>query len=159
MEMDDIKLVQDENIEILNQILNAYRGAERKSKRILEVVLAICVAALYFVLFDLLGGLWGLVLTIAVLFIGFLCIENLGITFKNAPESDGKLAYQACVAMWILVEIKKGNYRTDIANVIGVSSGTHLSLYREFIQLYPTFASKELEKLSKINVDRKDMFS
>lgn len=159
METSDIKLVQDENIETLNQILNAYRGAERKNKLILELVLVVCVAALYFALFDLLGGLWGFILTIVILFIGVLCIEKLGITFKNAPESAGKLAYQACVAMWVLIEIKKGNYRTDISNVIGVSSGTHLSLYREFIQLYPTFASKELEKLSKINVDRKDMFS
>lgn len=153
----DIKLVQNENIEILNQIVNAYRGAERKSKRILELVLVVCVAALYFVLFDLLGGLWGFILTIVILFIGMLCIEKLGITFKNAPESDGKLAYQACVAMWVLIEIKKGNYCADISNVIGVSSGTHLNLYREFIQLYPTFASKELEKLSKIETTYRDM--
>ena len=157
MKTADIKMIQDENIETLNQILNAYRGAERKSKRILEIILAACVAALYFVLFDLLGGLWGFILTIVILVVGFLCIEKMGITFKNALASDGKLAYQACVAMWVLVQIKKGNYRTDMANVIGVYSGKHLDLYKEFIQLYPEFASKTLEKLSKIETTYRDI--
>ena len=109
-------------------------------------------------LFDLLGGLWGFVLTIAIIAIGILCVEKLGITFNNAPMSDTKLAYRASVAMWTLVEIEKGTYRTDIANVIGVGSGSHIGLYKKFIQLYPEFASKSLEKLAKIETTYKDMY-
>ena len=157
MESNALEIVKKENIETLNQILEAYRGAERKSKIILEIILVICAAALYFVLFDLLGGLWGFVVTIAVIAIGVWCVEKLGITFNNAPVSDAKLAYQASVAMWILIEIEKGTYRTDIANVIGVSSGNHVALYKKFIQLYPEFASKSLEKLAKIETTYKDM--
>lgn len=157
MDLNALEIVKKENVETLNQILEAYRGAERKSKIILEIILVICAVALYFVLFDLLGGLWGFVLTIAVIAIGVLCVEKLGITFNNAPMSDAKLAYQASVAMWILIEIEKGTYRTDIANVIGVSSGNHVVLYRNFIKLYPEFASKSLEKLAKIETTYKDM--
>lgn len=157
METSDIKIVQNENITMLKQIIETYCGAERKSKRILEIILAVCVAALYFLLFDLFGGIWGFILTIAIIGVGVLCIEKLEITFKNAPVSDGKLAYRACVAMWVLVEIKKGKYRTDIANVIGVRSGKHLPLYNEFIQYYPEFSSRGLEKLAKIETTYKDM--
>lgn len=157
MDSNALEIVKKENIETLNQILEAYRGAERKSKIILEIILVICAATLYFVLCDLLGGLWGFVLTFAVVAAGLLCVEKLGITFNNAPVSDAKLAYQASVAMWILVEIEKGTYRTDIANVIGVGSGNHIGLYKKFIQLYPEFASKSLEKLAKIETTYKDM--
>ena len=158
MESNDLEFVKKENIEALNQILEAYRGAERKRKIILEIIWVICAAALYFVLFDLLGGLWGFVLTIAVIAMGVLCVEKLGITFNSAPMSDAKLAYQASVAMWILIEIEKGTYRTDIANVIGVSSGNHVALYKNFIKLYPEFASKSLEKLAKIETTYKDIY-
>ena len=157
MDSNALEIVKKENIETLNQILEAYRGAERKSKFILEIILVICAAALYFVLFDLLGGLLGFVLTIAIIAIGVLCVEKLGITFNNAPMSDTKLAYRASVAMWVLIEIEKGTYRTDIANVIGVGSGNHVALYKNFIKLYPEFASKSLEKLAKIETTYKDI--
>ena len=158
MDLDALKILKKENIEALNQILEEYRGAERKSKMVFEIILIVCAAALYFVLFYLLGGLWGFVLTIAIIAIGILCVEKLGITFNNAPMSDTKLAYRASVAMWALVEIEKGTYRTDIANVIGVGSGSHIGLYKKFIQLYPEFASKSLEKLAKIETTYKDMY-
>ena len=157
MDSNALEIVKKENIETLNQILEAYRGAERKSKTVLEIILVICAVALYFVLFDLLGGIWGFVVTIIIIGVGILCVEKLGITFNNAPASDAKLAYQASIAMWILIEIEKGTYCTDIANVIGVGSGNHIGLYKEFIQLYPEFANKLLEKLAKIETTYKDM--
>ena len=157
MDSNSLEIVKKENIEALNQILEAYRGAERKRKIILEIIWVICAAALYFVFFDLLGGLWGFVLTIAVIAIGVVCVEKLGITFNNAPMSDAKLAYQASVAMWIFIQIEKGQYHTDIANVICVDSGKHIDLYKEFIRFYPEFASKSLEKLAKIETTYKDM--
>ena len=152
-----LELAKNEHIKMLNQILTAYRSTERKSKQILGFVVVVCAVALYFVLFDLLGVFWGLILTIAIVGVGFMCVVNLGITLKNAPPSDGKLAYQACVAMYTLIEIKKGTYRTDIANIICVSDGTHLDLYQKFIQLYPSFASKDLKKLATLDVQQKDI--
>ena len=116
-----------------------------------------CIFAIYFLLFDLLGGLWGFILTVAVISIGGVCVDKLGITFNNAPMSDAKLAYQASVAMWILIQIEKGKYHTDIANVICVDSRKHIDLYKEFIRFYPEFASKSLEKLAKIETTYKDM--
>ena len=86
MDLNALEIVKKENIETLNQILLVYRGAERKSKFILEIIFAICIFAIYFLLFDLLGGLWGFVLTIAIIAIGVLCVEKLGITFNNAPK-------------------------------------------------------------------------
>ena len=152
-----LETAKQENIETLNRILEAYRGAERKSKIVLEIILAIGAVALYLVLSNLLGGVWGFILTFVIVSAALLCVEKLGITFNNAPMSDAKLAYQASVAMWILIEIENGTYRTDIANVIGVASGNHIALYKKFIQLYPTFASKSLEKLAKIETTYMDM--
>jgi len=50
----------------------------------------------------LFGGIWGYILTVAILGIGVYCISALGDSFKNVFVSDGKLAYQACVTMEIL---------------------------------------------------------
>ena len=158
MDLQNLELEKQERIENLNEILEIYCSNERKSKRILELIVVILAVALYFVLFDLLGGLGGFILTIAIIGVGVLCIENLGLTFKNAPISDGKLAYQACVNMYILVEIKKGTYSPDVANIICVSRGKHLSLYKEFVQLYPELDSRDLEKLAETEVEQKDMF-
>ena len=55
------------------------------------------------------------------------------------------------------VFLLKSKRDTDIANVIGVGSGNHIGLYKEFIQLYPEFANKLLEKLAKIETTYKDM--
>ncbi len=159
MNSQDLEIARDEQIEILKQIIAIYRGVERKSKRILEIIVIVCAIALYFTFFDLFGGIWGFILTVGIIFVGVLCVENLGITFKNSTISDEKLAYQACVAMDILLQIKKGTYRTDVANILCCGQGKHTALYKEFSQLYPNLATKELEKLAKIKVDQKDMFN
>ena len=116
-------------------------------------------------LFDLLGGMWGYILTIAILFVGMFCYVELGISPspKNAVL-DGKLAYQACETMKALMEIDKeikkapghqyyGSYR------LIVGEGKHLDLYKQFIEVYPELASKGLKKLAKMRLERKNICS
>ena len=158
MDTTELELERKANIEHLNSILNSYRSVERKSKKILDVIVAVCAIAVYFLFSDLLGGIWGYVLTIAFFGIGVYCVNILGISFKNASISDGKLAYQACVTMERLIEIKKGTYRRYETYIICTDSGTHIDLYRRFAQFYPEYACKDLEKLSKIRVENKDIF-
>ena len=157
MNASELHVAQNERIEDLNQVLMAYRGIERKSKRILVAIIVIAIIALFWILTDLLGGLWGYILTIAVLIVGIGCAVKLEISFKNAPESDGQLAYRACVAMDALIQIKEGTYTTYDTFIITVGQGTHLPLYEKFIHLYPEFKSKSLRKLSRTEVSYKDI--
>lgn len=159
MTAQELENVQKEQLEHLNQILDSYHNTTGKSKKILKVIIILAAIALYYFLFDLLGGLWGFVLTIAIIATGVYCVETLEISFANAPISDGKLAYKACIAMDVLIKIKKGIYTEYGINIIGVGQGNHLSLYKEFVRLYPKSASKDLEKLAKIQVDQKDVFN
>ena len=54
-----------------------------------------------------------------------------------------------------LIKIKKGTY-CQYCNIIQGCEGKHLITYKEFSQLYPDLACKDLEKLSKIAVTRED---
>lgn len=156
MNANELQIVQNERIEDLNQVLTAYRSIERKSKRILVAIIVIAVIALYWILTDFLGGLWGYILTIAILMLGLCCAIKLEISFKNAPVSDGQLAYRACVSMDALVQIKKGTYAYHGVHFICVSPGQHLHLYEQFIQFYPEFKCKQLKRLSKIETTYED---
>lgn len=158
MDASELEMERKANIEYLNSILAAYRSAERKSKKLLGAIVIVGIIAVYFLFFDLLGGIWGYIVTIAIIGAGAYCVNTLGISFKNGSVSDGKLAYQACVAMEILIEIKNGTYRQYGAHIISTGTGRHLDLYNRFIQLYPEYACNELRRLAKIQVERKDMF-
>ena len=157
MDTNEIILEQEERINYLNTILSTYRGSERKSKKVLSAIVVVVAVAIYFLLFDLLGGIWGYIVTVAILGIGVYCADKAGLSF-NFTATDGKLAYQACVTMEVLVKIKEGTYRTDIANILTTGTGKHIDLYKKFIRLYPEYASKELEKLAKTEVELKDMY-
>ena len=122
-----------------------------------SVLPVIIVIALYWFLSDFLGGVWGYILTFAIIGIGLFCIETLNISFANTPISDGKLAYRACVAMDALIQIKEGTYATSGVHIITVGQGKHLPLYERFTLLYPEFRSKHLQKLSKIETTYEDM--
>lgn len=159
MDMHELELIKKERLENLNQILDLYRSTSRKSKQVLEIILVLAGVALYWTLFDLLGGFWGFVLTIAIIGVGIFCVENLGLSFKNIPQSEGKLSYQACIEMEALIKIEKGIYSEYGVNIIGVGQGKHLSLYKEFVQLYPEFECKDLEKLSNKSIEQKDIFN
>lgn len=158
MDIHELEIVQKQHIDKLNQVTEAYRNTERRKKKILIFIIYMCIVAFYFLLSDLFGGTWGYILTIAIIGAGIYCISSLGFVFKNTPVSDGKLAYQACISMEILIKIKKETYRTDISNVLTVGSGKHLSLYNEFIELYPEFISNDLERLAKTNIDNTDVY-
>ena len=157
MNTNDIIMEQEERINYLNAILSTYRGSERKSKKVLSAIVIVAAIAIYFLFSDLLGGIWGYIVTIAILGIGAYYADKAGLSL-NIADTDGKLAFQACVTMEVLVEIKEGTYRTDIANILTTGTGKHIDLYKKFIRLYPEYASKELEKLAKIEVELKDMY-
>ena len=155
----ELELAEKENIEIINKVLDDYRSTARKSKLALSVIIVVCAIGMYFLLSDVLGGILGYILTIALLGVCCVCVSTLGITFKNAPVSDGKLAYKACIAMETLINIKNGSYAKWGINLIGVEQGKHIDLYNEFIQYYPELASNALKRLSKINIENKDIYN
>ena len=157
-EFQELNARRDEYIEDLNTALEAYCSVSRKSKRVLEFILFICVVALYFLLSDLFGRTLGFILTFIVLAIAAYCISTLEISFKNTSVSDGKLAYHACIAMEALIEIKNGTYSKFGFHIIGIEEGKHQKLYKEFAQLYPELASQNLKRLARITVTREDMY-
>lgn len=159
MDLQDLKLCKNERIDELNKVIEEYQSSNRKAANILVFVLFGCVSALYFLLFDLFGGILGYALLIATIIIIAYCVDALGISFKKAPIPEGKLAFRACIAMEALIKIKKGTYSEYGVNIIGVSEGTHPQLYEEFARLYPALASKELKKLARITVTHADMFN
>ena len=157
MDYNELEKERAENIRYLDAILTSYRSTKKKSKRLLAGIIVFSIVAIYFLFFDLLGGIWGYILTVAVISVGAYCADKLGISFKNAPASDGKLAYQACIKMETLIAIEKEEYRQYGVHILCTGQGKHLDLYKQFIQLYPEFASKDLEKLASIEVQLKDM--
>lgn len=156
MTNEKLELCRKERIEDLNNVLNIYRSSQRKSKYVLGIIVFACVAALYFLFTNLFGGFWGYILTLIAFCVGVYCVMNLGISFNNAPMSDGQLSCYACIAMDALIKIKKGTYNPQV-NMVHIGEGDHLNMFREFTKLYPELASNDLKKISKINITRKDL--
>ena len=153
----ELKMEQQANLEYLNSILDSYQSSERKSKKILAIIVVIGGIAIYFMFSNLLGSTLGYILTLVVLGIGVYCLNTSGILSKFCSVPDGKLAYQACVTMEILIAIKHKTYRQYGSHVITTSLGNHIELYNRFIQLYPEYASKTLKKLAKKEVKLDDI--
>lgn len=148
------EFVLETEIENLNSILRLYRRNERKKKRIFAFIMVLCAVAMYFLLFDLLGGIWGCIATIAIIGVVAFLVSKLWISFKKISVSDERHAYQACLTMAVLIEIKKGIHRNED---ILIGPGGHYYLYRQFIEMYPEYMSKDLEKLSKIEIKLTDI--
>lgn len=157
MDVYELESEQKRRLEYLDSILNSYRSAERKANKILGAIIIIGSIAMYFMFSCLLGGIWGNVLTIALLGVGVYCAVKLNLPLISTDEIDRKLVYQACVTMEILIEIKKGTYRQFGTHILTTGAGKHHELYKKFIGLYPGYASQALEKLSKIDVKFKDI--
>lgn len=158
MEQFELEIEEKNNKEYLVSILDTFGGSQRKSKKILGVIVIICAIALFFMFSELFDGVWGYILTIAILGAGVYCLDSSGILSKISSVSEGKLAYQACVTMEILIAIKNGTYRQYGSHIITTGVGKHIDLYKRFIQVYPEYAErKELEKLSKIKVELTDI--
>ena len=157
MNAQDLELERKANIEYLNTILDTYCSIERKSKKVLTLIIFISVVAIYFTFSHLLGGTWGYICTIVILMIGIYCLYTLRVASKNLPVSDGKLAYQACITMEHLIEIKKGTYCKHGVHIINTSIGKHLDLYNRFIQYYPEYASNALKRLASVAIEQKDI--
>lgn len=146
---------REEAFDNLDQIIQAYHSTDRKNKKLLALVCLIGAAAVYWLAFDFLGGFWGYVVTIALVGIGVYCFSQ---SFSaSASISDPKLAYTACIAMEKLIKIHEGTYCASGIHIIGISTGTHKELYRQFIRYYPNWDFKALRKLSNINIHYKDL--
>lgn len=157
MTKQELEQEREVNIEYLNDILKAWRSPDRKFRKVFVFIVVLAVIAVYFTASDLFGMTWGYIATIAVLLTALLCADQLGLSFKTEIWPDGKFAYQACVTMEILIAIKKGTYRQYGAHVLTTGTGKHYDLYKKFIQMYPEYKCRDLEKMSKINVEAKDM--
>ena len=157
MTQQELELEQEVNIEYLDAILKAWRSPDRKLRKVFVFIVVLAVIAVYFTASDLLGMTWGYIATIAVLFAAFFCADQLGLSFKTEIWPNGKFAYQACVTMEILIAIKKGTYREYGAHILTTGTGKHHDLYKKFIHMYPEYKCRDLEKMSKINVELKDM--
>ena len=159
MDAYELEIEQNAAIESLNVILNTYASDERKSKKTLIFIVFACAIGIYFTFYDLLGGIGGYILTIAILSVGAYCLNASGAFSNLVSPSNRKLAYQACITMEMLIAIKQGTYRQYGAHILTTSSGRHNDLYKQFIEFYPEYASKELDKLSKIKVEQSDIFN
>ena len=153
MTRQELELEREVNIEYLNDILKAWRSPDRRMRKLFVFIVVLAVIAVYFTASDLFGMTWGYIGTIAVLFAAFFCADQLGLSFKTEIWPDGKFAYQACVTMEILIAIKKGTYREHGAHILTTGTGKHHDLYKRFIQMYPEYRCRDLEKMSKIKVD------
>ena len=155
----ELELERESNIEYLDDILKAWRSPDRRLRKLFVFIVFLAVIAVYFTVSDLLGITWGYIATIAILVAAFFCADQLGLSFKTKIWPDGKFAYQACITMEILIAVKKGNYRENGAHILTTGTGKHHELYKEFIQMYPEYNCRDLEKMSKINVELKDMYN
>ena len=159
MTKQELDLEREVNIEYLNDILKAWRSPDRRMRKLFVFIVILTVIAVYFTVYYLFGKTWGYIATIAILFVAFFCAAQLGLSFKAEIWSNSKFAYQACVTMEILIAIKKGTYREYGAHILTTGTGKHHDLYKKFIQMYPEFKCRDLEKMSKINVELKDVNS
>ncbi len=157
MTKQELELEREANIDYLNDILRAWRSPNRRLRKVFVFVVVLAAIAVYFTACDLLGMTWGYIATIVVLFAACFCADQLGLSFKTEIWPDGKFAYQACVTMETLIAIKKDTYREHGAHILTTSTGKHHDLYKKFIQMYPEYKCRDLEKISKINVELKDM--
>ena len=157
MTKQELELEREVNIDYLNDILRAWRSPDRKIRKVFVLVVVLATIAVYFTASYLLGMTWGYISTIVVLIVAYFCADQLGLAFKTKIWSDGKFAYQACVTMEILIAIKKGTYRECGAHILTTGTGKHNDLYIEFIQMYPEYKCRDLERMSKINVELRDM--
>lgn len=159
MTKQELDLEREVNIEYLDAILKAWHSPDRKMRKIFVFILFLGAIAIYFTSSFLFGNTWGYIITIVVVIVGLFCAVQLGISFKTEIWSDGKFAYQACVTMEILIAIKEGTYREYGVHILTTGTGKHHNLYKNFIQMYPEYKCLALQRMSRINIESKDIHS
>ena len=159
MTKQELELEREVNVEYLDAILKAWRSPDRKLRKVFVLIVFLAAIAVYFTATDLFGMTWGYIATIGVLFAAFFCADQLGLSFKTKVWPDGKFAYQACTTMEILIAIKKGTYRECGVHFLTTGTGKHYDLYKKFIQMYPEYKCRDLEKISKISIEQKDIYA
>ena len=159
MTQQELELERAANIEYLNDILKAWRSPDRRLRKLFIVIVVLAVVAVDFIVSALLGKKWGYIATIAVLSFAMFCADQLGLSFETRIWPDGKFAYQACKTMEILIAINNGTYCEHEAHILTTGTGRHHELYEKFIQMYPENQCRDLEKISNINIELKDMWN
>lgn len=138
-----------ENLYYLQEIIDEYNGAKRKSKKILMFFCVIGSFLVYYFLTDLLGGILGYVAAIAFFGIAVMCANNANIDLQT---DDAHLAFLACLRMETLISIAEGTYILGETNHSHLKAGKQRALYKRFIQHYPNQKCKALRRLSNIYI-------
>lgn len=91
------------------------------------------------------GILWGIMLC------GLALVPFCYVDLPVSHPTENELAKRACILMSSCIERYKYPER-EIYFIDYNYNGNNLSLYREFISLFPQMASKKLKKLSSIKI-------
>ena len=132
----------------LNALLNEYRFSDKILSLVLSLIIMVVVLSV-----------WLLVQHYIILLVIVFAVAGIamryGITVKRPPIPEGKLAYEVCLIMEALVDLKNNPNREY--RILKVGTGQHKKLYKEFIELYPHIASRKLKRLSSVSVQSKDI--
>lgn len=137
----------------LTAIVNLYNPKEGYKKEIFAAIaissfIAICLTVIY-----AFGVLWGILLLGCGL-VPLITYAVDGIESRSPDKStisDEQLAERACVLMSACVNRYK-HLDSEIYFLDYNCYGSNLSLYQEFISLFPHMASNKLKKLASIKL-------
>ena len=93
------------------------------------------------------GVLWGLILC----GVGLLPILYKALTSTKHPPTEKELSERACILMSSCISRYK-NPESLLHYLSYNEYGKNLSLYKEFVSIFPQMASKKLKKLASINL-------
>ncbi len=95
----------------------------------------------------------GWFLGLLILGIGFLPIIYKAVISPNQPPTEKELSERACILMsGCISRYKNPESKIHILNYNSYFGGNNLSLYKEFISIFPQMASKKLKKLASIDL-------
>lgn len=137
----------EERLAELSMIVDSYHPEnEYYTTAILLALNIICV-----VVIAAIGVFWGIV----ILGVGLLPIIYKALTSGKKSPSKKELAESACILMSACVSLYK-NPESEVHILVYNSyfGGNNLSLYEEFIAIYPQMASKKLKKLASLDLSR-----
>ena len=135
----------------LSAIVDLYDPKEGYKKSFLATVTMISFMFICLTVISEFGILWGILLLGCGL-VPLILYAVDGIESRSSNKStisDKKLAERACILMSSCIE----RYRYPEKEIYIISynyKGSNLSLYQEFISLFPQMASNKLKKLSSI---------
>ena len=113
------------------------------------IMLAICIIIV--IVICAIGWFFGLL----ILGIGFIPIVYKVLTSPNHSPTEKELSESACILMSSCISrYKNPESKIHILSYNSYFGGNNLSLYKEFISIFPQMASKKLKKLASVNLGR-----